>query len=330
MASRRTYRILVVVAVILIAAGLFSILYGTSPATANETDPIPAGWYNYNEFRWSVLDGGSVQGTWQSLNGTPVQVLVYNDAQYGAYVSGSNLTGLYNVTAVSGNLSLSVTGFDTYHVVFQHPAGYENVSQNVSVSLTSTGADPTFTLGGAAAVVIGALLIVFVVVRSRRAARAQKAAGPQWDTFQPASGRSAGMGLPPSGPAGYPVPPPVPGSSAPSPSPPTPPSGGRAGTSAPAAAPAAAAGSAPVGTLLVTVVNRSGADATLDLIVNGAAVTSMTVPAGGSQQVSVSAKLSSVFGSTVTVEAAMASGRRARQAVFVGAGGTAPVSLQIG
>ena len=80
----------------------------------------------------------------------------------------------------------------------------------------------------------------------------------------------------------------------------------------------------------MTVVNRSAADVTLDLVVNGAPVPSMTLPAGGSRQLSVSAKLSSVFGSTVTVEAAMANGRRARQAVFVGAGGTAPVSLQIG
>ena len=330
MASRRTFRILLVVAVILIAAGLFSIVYGTSPGTANETDPIPAGWYNYNEFRWSVLDGGSVQGSWQSLDGTPVEVLVYNDAQYGAYVNGANLTGLYNVTAVSGNLSLSVTGFDTYHVVFQHPAGYENVSQNVSVSLTSTGADPTFTLGGVAAVIIGALLVVFAAVRSRRAAKAQQNAGPQWDTFQPASGRSSGWGTPPAGTGGYPVPPPMPAPSQGGPSPPTPPSGPAAPASAPAAASPATAANAPVGTVLVTVVNRSAADVTLDLVANGAPVTSMTLPAGGSRQLSVSAKLSSVFGSTVTVEAAMANGRRARQAVFVGAGGTAPVSLQIG
>ena len=99
---------------------------------------------------------------------------------------------------------------------------------------------------------------------------------------------------------------------------------------APAARPAAGDAAAPVGTVLVTVENHAGTDTTLDLVVNGAAVTSMTVPAGGSRQVSVAAKLSSPFGSTVTVEAVLAGGRRARQAVFVGARGTAPVTLRIG
>ena len=328
MASRRLLRTLLVVAVILVAAGSFSIIYGTSPGYVNETDLIPPGWANYTEFEWSVVAGGTVQGTWQALNGTPVQVFVYNDAQYGAYVSGSNLTGLYNVTALSGNISLSVTGFDTYHVVFQHPAGYENDTQYVAVELTSTGADPTFTLGGVAALAIGALLIAFVAVRWRRDARAQQSTGPQWDTFQPASGRSPGWGTPPAGSGGYPVPPSAPGSPPGTSPPSTPPSGPAAPASAPAAAPVPA--DAPVGTVVVTVVNRSAADAALDLVVNGVAVTSLTVPAGGSRQVSASAKLSSVFGSTVTVEAAMANGRRAKQAVFVGAGGSAPVSLQIG
>ncbi len=319
MPSRRTLRVLLVLAIILIAAGFFSITYGTSPSYVSEADPIPAGWQNFNEFSWSVTAGGTLTGNFSALNGTPVNVLVLNDADYNSFVNGANLSGLYNVTAVTGTISLNVPGFNTYHVIFQHAPGYVNTTQFVYVNLTATGFDPTFTLGGIAAILIGAVLIVYSFRRSRRTAGAPGTL-PSRATIGPPP-------VPPSGPdtgAGgtYRVPPPLPGDAASPPAAPIP-----RGTS-----PAASSDQVgnPVGTLLVTVQNASAADATLDLVVNGVAVTSMTVPAGQSAQTSVNARLSSPFGSTVTVEAVMAGGRRARQAIFVGAGGTAPVTLRVG
>ena len=326
MASRRSSRILILFGVILLAAGPLSILYGVSPGYANTTAPIGPGWENYNQFQWAVLAGGSVQGTWQSLNGTPVEVFLYNDAQYGAYVSGSNLTGLYHAAAVNGTISLSVSGFDTYHVVIQHAPGYEDTYQEGSVDLMSTGADPTFTLGGVAAMVIGALLVVYAVRRSRRLAR-QPAAGPQWDTFEPSPPPPAGRSPSSPEPGAYRVPPPLPGDSAG----PGSPSAPRSAAPGPARPPASSADAdTPVGTVVVTVENRAATDATLDLVVNGAAVTSMTVGAGQSRPITVSARLSSPFGSTVTVEAVLAGGRRTRESVFVGARGTAAVTLHVG
>ncbi len=318
MVPRRPRRWLIFLGVILIVVGLFAIVYGTSPASVNETDPIPAGWTNFNEFSWSVLAGGTLQGTFQAVNGTPVNVIVLNDADYSSFVNGANLTGLYNVTSTSGTISLSVSGFNTYHVVFQHGAGYENTTQYVSVDLTATGADPTFTLGGALALVVAAVLILYYVRKSRQPA------GPAGTLPSRAT-----IGVPPMPPSGpdmgtsgtgvYRVPPPLPGDAE------NPP----ATVVSPTAAPPANLTTNPVGTLQVTLQNPSGADATVDLVVNGVAVTSMTIPAGQSAQTSVSARLSSPFGSTVTVEAVLAGGRRVRQAVFVGAGGTAPVMLRL-
>ena len=323
MASRRTARILLVLAAVLLAGGLFALAYGSTPATAESTEPIPSGWVYYAELHRAVLAGGMIEGTWQCVNGTPVQVLVYNDADYGAFVSGENRTALYDRTAVNGTISLSVSGFDTYHVVFQHGAGYENTSQFVSVDLTTTGADPTFTIGGVLAVLLAA---VFIVVAARRARKSEAPSGilPSRATIRappptPEAPRTSGDA--------YRVPPPLP----------RPPSGS-ASRPAPAAAPPPAATEAspasgagmPVGTVVVTVENRTGADARMDLVVNGSPVTSLTVPAGQSYELSVSARLSSLFGSTVTVEAVMANGRRVRGGVFVGAGGTAPLALRIG
>lgn len=319
MVSRRAARTLLVLGLILIAAGAGAIAYGTALPGASETAPIPAGWIYYNEVHWAFLAGGTIRGTFQEVNNTPVNVLVYSDADYNAFTSGSNLTALYNVTAPSGTIAMSLPGFNTYHVVFQHAPGYENISQTVTVDLAATGSDPSFTIGGIGAIGIGAL---FVAVFVRRSRQPDTSAGPL-------PSRATIQMPPPSAPdtststAGmYRVPPPLPGDDE---SPPGYPS------ASPAAAPVSS--STPqgvVGTVVVTVENASGADTTLDLVVNGAPVTSMTVPAGQSSSVTVSARLSSPFGSTVTVEAVLPGGRRARQAVFVGAKGTAPVTLRIG
>lgn len=327
MASRRTARILLVLGVILILAGIGAVVYGSTPSSLNETDRIPAGWQYFNQFQWGILAGGTVQGTWQSVNNSPVQVFVYSDADYNAFVNGANLTGLFNVTAASGTISLSVPGFGTYHVVIQHAAGYEDVDQNVTVVLTTTGSDPTFTIGGIAAAVVGGAFLAYAVKR-RRAREAPAGTLPSRATIQaPPPGPDTSAG----GAGMYRIPPPLPGDPG---NPPQLPGTGTPPTvsypSGISPVPASEPASSPVGTVVVTVENHSAAEVALDLVVNGAPVTSMTVPAGGSRQVSVSAKLSSPFGSTVTVEAVLAGGHPARQAVFVGARGTAPVTLRIG
>ncbi len=315
MPSHRTLRLLLILGLILAIAGVAALAYSTQLPEQAGVAPIPAGWEFYNEVHWAFLDGGTIQGTFQEANNTPVNVLVYNDADYNAFVNTDNRTPIVNVTEASGTISLSVSGFDTYHVVFQHPPGYENVSQNVTVDFTATGMDPTFAVGGIAVIAIGGLLVAYSVLRSRRTATAGG----------PLPSRATIPMPPPTGPdmstgsGTYRVPPPLPGDAA-----------GAAGLPVSQAAAASTPSQESVGTVVVTVVNGSGADAAFDLVVNGAAVTSMNVPAGQTQTLSVSARLSSPFGSTVTVEAVMAGGGRTRQAVFVGAKGSAPVTLRIG
>ncbi|MFA5896826.1 MAG: hypothetical protein WC985_07980, partial [Thermoplasmata archaeon] len=74
----------------------------------------------------------------------------------------------------------------------------------------------------------------------------------------------------------------------------------------------------PTGTIVVTVENRSAADETVQLLVNGVSVSTLSVPARATQQASVGARLASPFGSMVKVQAVTVGGRRAEQAVFVG------------
>lgn len=315
MAARRG-RILTIVGAILLVLGLLAAWYATWPSYAQATSTIPPDdtqYQYFSEYDFSVLAGGTVQGTFTVLNGTPVTVFVFNDADYNSYVHGANVSGGYTNTAVSGSIDLAVSGWSTYHVIFQHPPGYNGTYQAVSVDLSSTGIEPSFFLGGVAALAIGLLLIAFGVRRMRQpqtglpsgilASRA---------TYVPPPAPPAGPGTSPSDTGAFRVPPPLPGGAA-----------SAAGAESPAAA-------APMGTVLLTLENRSAVDESVTLSVNGVAVSTTTVPAGTTQQTRLPAKLASPFGSMVTVDVVTSGGRRAQQSVFVGAHGTAPIALRIG
>lgn len=324
MVARRTARILAIVGVVLLAVGLLAAWYATWPSYVQDTARIPpddAQYQYFSEFDFNVLAGGTVQGTFAVLNGTPVTVFVFNNADYNSYVNGANLSGVYTATAVNGTIDLAVSGWNTYHVIFQHPPAYSGTYQEVAVDLSSTGIDPSFFLGGIAAIVIGVVLLAFGVRRMR---------APQTAAPSGVLESRATYGAPPTppttgpdtttGPGGlYRVPSPLPGS---------PDAASPSAAGSPSAATAASA--PPMGTVLLTLENRSAADESVTASVNGVAVSTTTVPAGTTQQASLPAKLASPFGSMVTVDVVTGGGRRAQQSVFVGAHGTAAVTLRIG
>ena len=318
MASRRTARILIVVGIVLVVAGLFSIFYAMLPAGSRDTaallpNDLTTQTEYYSEYSWSVLSGGTVQGTFTVTNGTPVDVFVFNDADYNAWVNGQNLTGLYNATAASGTLNLQVSGWNTYHIVFAHGPGYGGQEQDVSVDLTSTGTDPGFFLGGIAAAAIGIVLAAFAVLLLRRPAEHPPSGVLESRaTYMPPPAPSSGPDMTTTGGGMYRVPPPLPGTE---------------DASSTTAGPAPL--SAPTGDVVVTLENRSAAPETVQLVVNGVAVTAITVSPGTTQTSSVTARLASPFGSMVTVQAVTADGKKVERSVFVGAHGTAQVSLQV-
>ncbi len=319
MASRRIARIVILVGIVLIVAGMFALFYATSPSGSQDTAALPPNDLStqteyFSEYSWSVLAGGTVHGTFAVTNGTPVSVFVFNDADYNTWVNGQNLTGLYNTTAVSGTLDLQVSGWDTYHIVFAHGPGYGNVTQDVSVNLTSTGIDPGYFLGGVAAAVIGLILVVFATIRLRRPAeQAPTGVLESRATYMPPPSPPPGPGTGTDAGGAFRVPPPLPGTD-----------------DTQAAATTTAAATAPTGNVVVAVENRSAAAETVQLVVNGAVVTALTLAPGTTQSLSVTARLASPFGSMVRVEAVTASGKRAEDSVFVGAGGTGHVGLRIG
>lgn len=312
MASHRRGRIALVLGIILIIAGLIAAAYATLPTGTQGVAPIQpndATYEYFTEFEFGVLAGGTVQGNFSVLNGTPVSVFVFNDADYSAYVKGANVTNLTDLiaplTAASGRLDFSVTGFNTYHVVFAHGPGYESAEQDVAVSLTATGIDPLYFLGGIVAAVIGVVLLLFGVRRMRSSG----VPGPSGvldsrATYMPPPTPGPQPGPPSSQGDTLAVPPPLPGTPG--------------------------ASTTPTGNVVVTLENPSSAAQTVQLVVNGAAVTTLSLSPGTTQVTTVTARLASPFGSMVNVEAVAASGRRSSGAIFVGAGGTARLALRVG
>jgi len=313
MTPRRRGRGLTILGVILIAVGLVGVYIALSPAGGTDTatiGPNVAGTEFITEYSWSVLAGGSVRGTFTVLNGTPVTAFLFNDADYNRYLNGQNLTGLYTTTGTNGSIDVAVSGFGTYHLVFQHGPGYGDQEQDVAVNLAFTGIDPWYFLGGLAATLIGGALVAFAVLRARRAAgQAPSGVLESRATYAPPPTPSRRPDTAPSGAGVYRIPPPLPGT-----------------TEASSAEPAPV----PTGNVVVTLENRSAGTETVQLIVNGVAVSTLSLPPGTSQVTTVTARLSSPFGSMVAVEAVTSGGRRVAQSVFVGARGTAPVALRIG
>lgn len=298
-----------ILGLIVLVAGLIAMAVGFASGAQQGTAEIPpnaSGVEYFTEFSWSVLAGGTVSGTFTVLNGTPVTLFVFNDADYNNYVNGQNLTGVYTDTASSGSIDLAVSGFNTYHVVFQHAPGTENLTQDVSIDMTTTGINPGFFLGGLAAAAVGVVLAVFGVRRMRRSSgQAPSGVLQSRATYMPPPTPPPGPDTSPTGGGVYQVPPPLPGT-------------------------ADTAAGVPTGNVVVTVENRSAAEETVQLLVNGVAVTSLSLPPGTSQVTTVTARLASPFGSMVTVAAVTSGGRRSESSVFVGARGTAPLALRIG
>ena len=329
MVSHRGAKVLIVIAIVFLLAGLGAAAFAFLPTAIQDTAPIPPdtnGTEYFNEYDFAVLAGAHLDGTYSVLNGTPITIFVYNDADYQAYIHGSNLSGVFTTTGTGGPLHIDVPGFGTYHFITQHGPGSHSVEQDVQLSLTETGIDPGYFLGGIIAIVIGVVLLVLGIRRLRTPEpRAVPWAGPMSTPTLPSSARGpdttrTGEGL-------YRVPGPLPGQPSPysaSPTGPAAPSGEGAMPMAPGV------GGTPVGTIVMTLVNQAPVQETVQIFVNGASAATLTVPPGTQQQLRLTASLSSRFGSMVKVEAVTSAGRRTSQDVFVGGGGEATVAVRIG
>ncbi|HYU06087.1 MAG TPA: hypothetical protein VEM77_02770 [Thermoplasmata archaeon] len=160
---------LAVVGAILLLGGIAALASSFQPLSDSATITIPSGAQWYYAYDFSLLANGHVSGSFQERTGGSVDVYVLTDAQYKVYDGGGSPQPLFYTAGSSGQLDVALPGSDTFHLVFDHGAGYDAVQQDVDVVITVSGiGPPTYFIAGVVALGIGTLFIVLAAWKERR------------------------------------------------------------------------------------------------------------------------------------------------------------------
>jgi len=174
---------LAVVGAILLLGGIAALTSSFQPLTDSATITIPSGAQWYYAYDFSLLANGHVSGSFQERTGGSVDVYVLTDAQYKVYDGGGSPQPLFSTAGSSGQLDVALPGSDTFHLVFDHGAGYDAVQQDVDVVITVSGiGPPTYVIAGVVALGIGTVLIAIAAWKERRDKRAPR---PTFAPMQP-------------------------------------------------------------------------------------------------------------------------------------------------
>ncbi len=166
---------LAVVGAILLLGGIAALTSSFQPLTDSATITIPSGAQWYYAYDFSLLANGHVSGSFQERTGGSVDVYVLTDAQYKVYDGGGSPQPLFSTAGSSGQLDVALPGSDTFHLVFDHGAGYDAVQQDVDVVITVSGiGPPTYVIAGVVALGIGTVLIAIAAWKERRDKRAPR------------------------------------------------------------------------------------------------------------------------------------------------------------
>jgi len=170
---------LAVVGAILLLGGIAALTSSFQPLTDSATITIPSGAQWYYAYDFSLLANGHVSGSFQERTGGSVDVYVLTDAQYKVYDGGGSPQPLFSTAGSSGQLDVALPGSDTFHLVFDHGAGYDAVQQDVDVVITVSGiGPPTYVIAGVVALGIGTVLIAIAAWKERRDKLAPRAMYP--------------------------------------------------------------------------------------------------------------------------------------------------------
>jgi hypothetical protein len=221
----RAWQILIGVGAIVLLIGIGVAAGSANPLTAAETLEIRAGaeWYVFYEF--NVL-GGRLEASFTESQSQAVDVFLYGEAEYTAYVAGSYPTNVYSATASAGTIDVTLPRGGRYYLVFEHGPGLDGTAQTITTSIKVSGIDPTPLGIGLVVLAIGALLLAFGYRSKRREARMPPrfpgaAPGPATMYGPPGAGAPGTFPVPPGAPGmgpptGFAAPPPVvPSSTAP-------------------------------------------------------------------------------------------------------------------
>ncbi len=134
--------VLAVVGAICLLGGIGALVDSARPASDSATITIPSGANWYYAYDFSLLASGHLSGTFQERSGGTVDVYVLTDAEFNVYDGGGSPQPLFSTSGVSGVIDVALPGSDTFHLVFDHGAGYDSLEQDVTVAITVSGIGP--------------------------------------------------------------------------------------------------------------------------------------------------------------------------------------------
>jgi len=175
--------VLAVVGAICLLGGIGALVDSARPASDSATITIPSGANWYYAYDFSLLASGHLSGTFQERSGGTVDVYVLTDAEFNVYDGGGSPQPLFSTSGVSGVIDVALPGSDTFHLVFDHGAGYDSLEQDVTVAITVSGIGPPIIfVAGIIALGLGILFVVLAAWKERRDRRAPQ---PLYPPVQP-------------------------------------------------------------------------------------------------------------------------------------------------
>ncbi len=161
-------RILLIVGGVLFLSGQTLFVASFFQGAQDEVTTIPPGPWWFVEYEIRVLGASRVSGQFADTVGGLVNLYIFGEAQYKVFAFIGLGDELYSIEAPSGSFSVDLPTSGTYHLVFAHGDGSEQVAQPVRVSYRVAGIEPALVGVGTAFIAAG---IVGVAVGLRQGER---------------------------------------------------------------------------------------------------------------------------------------------------------------
>jgi len=164
-------RILLIVGGVLFLSGHTLFIASFFQGAQDEVATIPPGPLWFVEYEIRVLGASRVSGHFADADGGLVNVYVFGETQYKVFAFIGLGDGLYSIEARSGSFSADLPASGTYHLVFAHGDGSEQVAQPVWVSYWVAGIEPALVGVGTAFIAAGIVGVSVGLWRRERSPR---------------------------------------------------------------------------------------------------------------------------------------------------------------
>ena len=154
----KKFKALMIVGGILLVIGLYVAVSSVYRSPTTITFEIPVGEENYNYVELGLFSGAQLACEFTSNSG-PVDVRLFDEAQYRAYQWDGSGTGIANATGGSASFAVTISKGGKYYITIDHGTGQAGSTQTGRLTYKITGTDVTMLAIGAVLLLIGVIMI---------------------------------------------------------------------------------------------------------------------------------------------------------------------------